>query len=206
MTAVLHTWGQTLVQHVHLHCLVPGGALSKEGQWQAAKSTYLFPVRALARHFRGRFVSRLRHCIEAGDLKRLTDTVQINGTLDELMACDWNVYAKPCVSRTDSVVRYLARYSHRIALSDGRILSFEDGQVLLAYRDYRNRDQPSVLKLSGEELIRRFLLHVLPKGFMRIRHYGFWPTMFVVNAWSRSAPRSRRHRPQLRNHRRLRGR
>ena len=147
--------------------------MSKEGLWQAATSTYLFPVRALARHFRGRFVSRLRHCIEASDLKRLTDTVQIKDTLEELMACDGNVYGKACVSRTDSVVRYQARYSHRIALSDGRILSFEDGQVLLAYRDYRNRDQPSVLKLSGEELIRRFLLHVLPKGFMRIRHYGF---------------------------------
>ena len=173
MTAVLHTWGQTLTRHVHLHCLVPGGAVAASGQWHQAKSTYLFPVRALSRRFRGRFVSRLHHCIEAGELKRLTDPEQINATLDQLMQGDWNVYAKPCLSRTDTVVRYLARYSHRIALSDARILSFERDQVRLAYRDYRNGAQRSVLHLSGEELIRRFLLHVQPKGFMRIRHYGF---------------------------------
>ena len=99
--------------------------IPEQRAWQAATSTYMFPIRALARHFPGRFFSRLRHCIEAGDLKRLTETVQINDSLDELIACAWKVYDEPCVSRTDLVVRY----SHRITLSDGRILSFEDGQV-----------------------------------------------------------------------------
>jgi len=172
MTAVLHTWGQTLTRHVHLHCLVPGGALTEQGQWNPAKSTYLFPVRALSHHVRGGFVSRLRQAITDGRLPRLKDTAQIEQMLDTLMATDWVVYSKPCLTHTETVVDYLGRYSHRIALSDTRLLDFEDGQVELAYTDYRDGHH-KVMTLDAEELIRRFLLHVLPKGFMRIRHFGF---------------------------------
>jgi hypothetical protein len=173
MTAVLHTWGQTLSQHVHLHCLIPGGAFSDQGHWRPAKSTYLFPVRALSRHLRGGFVSRLRRHLEEGKLPRIEDRTQIGALLDTLMASDWVVYSKPCLTHTETVVDYLARYSHRIALTDARILSFDEHQVQLDYQDYRDGSRHKVMTLSGEELIRRFLLHVLPKGFMRIRHFGF---------------------------------
>lgn len=173
MTAVLHTWGQTLTQHVHLHCLVPGGALSASGEWRPAKSTYLFPVRALSRHLRGGFVSRLRQALQDGRLPRVDDPKQVAGMLDTLMARDWVVYSKPCLTRTETVVDYLGRYSHRIALSDHRLLALEDGRVQLDYKDYRDGDRHKVLTVACEELIRRFLLHVLPKGFMRIRHFGW---------------------------------
>jgi hypothetical protein len=172
MTAVLHTWGQTLSRHVHLHCLVPGGALSAQGQWNPAKSTYLFPVRALSRHVRGGFVSRLRRAVAAGRLKRIEDPAQVDAMIDVLMATDSVVYSKPCLTRTETVVDYLGRYSHRIALSDRRILAFEDGRARLAWKDYRD-GRRKVMDLEGVELLRRFLLHVLPKGFMRVRHYGF---------------------------------
>ena len=171
MTAVLHTWGQTLVRHVHLHCLVPGGAFGANGSWHPARSTYLFPVRALSRHFRGGFVSRLRRTWEAGKLPRL-GAAAVDAMLDALMGSEWVVYSKPCIARTESVVDYLGRYSHRIALSDRRLLSFEEGEVELAYKDYGD-GRRKVMRLAGSELLRRFLLHVLPKGFMRVRHFGF---------------------------------
>ena len=173
MTAVLHTWGQTLSQHVHLHCLIPGAAFSPQGRWHPAKSTYLFPVRALSRHIRGGFVSRLRRHLEDGKLPRIEDPAQIGALLDTLMASDWVVYSKPCLTHTDTVVEYLARYSHRIALTDARILSLDDDQVQLDYKDYRDDNRHKIMTLAGEELLRRFLLHVLPKDFMRIRHFGF---------------------------------
>ena len=172
MTAVLHTWGQTLMRHVHLHCLVPGGALTEQGHWNPATSTYLFPVRALSRHLRGGFVSRLRQAIAAGRFERLKDSAEIDAVLDALMGTEWVVYSKPCLGRTETVVDYLGRYSRRIALSDARVLAVDDGQVDLAYKDYRDGHN-KVMSLSAEELLRRFLLHVLPKGFMRIRHFGF---------------------------------
>lgn len=173
MSAVLHTRGQTLTRHVHLHCLIPGGALGADGQWHPAKSTYLFPVRALSRHVRGGFVSRLRQAINDGRLEGLGEAEQIAALLDTLMSTDRVVYAKPCLTHTETVVDYLGRYSHRIALSDARIRGIEDDRVQLDYKDYRDGNRHKVMTLSGEELIRRFLLHVLPKGFMRIRHFGF---------------------------------
>ncbi len=172
MTAVLHTWGQTLTRHVHLHCLVPGGALTERCEWNPAKSTYLFPVRALSRHVRGGFVSRLRRALNDGRFERIESTQQIDTMLDALMATQWVVYSKACLTRTETVVDYLGRYSHRIALSDARILDFEGGRVDLAYKDYRD-GRHQVMALDDEELLRRFLRHVLPKGFMRIRHFGF---------------------------------
>ena len=172
MTAVLHTWGQTLTRHVHLHCLVPGGALAANGTWHPAKSIYLFPVRALSRYVRGGFVSGLRPAFTAGRLKRIEDPAQVAAMLATLMATEWVVYSKACITHTETVVDYLGRYSHRIALSDRRLLAFEDGRVDLTYKDYRDGGK-KVMHLQGEELLRRFLLHVLPKGFMRIRHFGF---------------------------------
>ena len=172
MTAVLHTWSQNLSQHVHLHCLIPGGTLSQAGQWRSVKGNYLFPVRALSRHFRGRMVSALRTAQQQGELSRVTRPGDVDRLLDALMQTEWVVYSKACLSHTDTVVAYLARYSHRIAITDRRIVGIEDGQVRFHYKDYRDGDH-KVMQLTSEEFIRRFLLHVLPEGFMRIRHYGW---------------------------------
>lgn len=173
MTAVLHTWGSTLTRHVHLHCLVPGGALTPEGSWQASKSDYLFPVRALSRHFRGRLVSQLRESAKTGRLHRITRVGEIDAVLDRLMAQDWVVYSKPCLEAGERVIDYLARYTHRTAISNARILGAEQGEVAFRYKDYRDDSRWKVMQLAAEEFIRRFLLHVLPKGLVRIRHYGF---------------------------------
>lgn len=170
MTAVLHTWGQNLSQHVHLHCLIPGGVLKQNGQWQPSRGSYLFPVRALARHFRGTMVSALRHSANTHQLHRIGST-EVERCLDQLMQSDWVVYGKHCLNHTHSVVGYLARYSHKIAISERRIIDVNQGQVCFRYKDYRD-NQDKVLALESSEFIRRFLMHVLPRGFMRIRHFG----------------------------------
>lgn len=171
MTAVLHTWGQNLSHHVHLHCLIPGGALTKNNEWHAAKSTYLFPVRALSRHYRGKMVSALRDAAISDQLNRVTRAGEVDKVLNQVMQKDWVVYSKPCINHTETIVNYLARYSHRIAISDQRIIGIDKNTVHFRYKDYRT-NQCRTLTLSCEEFIRRFLMHVLPKGLMRLRHYG----------------------------------
>lgn len=169
VTAVLHTWGQNLSRHVHLHCLVPGGALTEAGTWNPAKSNYLFPVKALSRYFRGCMVSQLRQSAQRGELHRVTRAREVDTLLDTLMQCDWGVYSKAWLKRADTVVSYLARYSRKTALSNSRILSIGQDKVEFRCKDYRDHNRSKVMALDGEELIR----HILPKGFMRIRHYGF---------------------------------
>jgi hypothetical protein len=171
MTAILHTWGQSLVQHVHLHCLIPGGALGDNNEWHAAKSNYLFPVKALSRHYRGNLVSALRECAKQGKLSRVTNDHEVDQLLDTLMQKDWVVYSKRCLNRTDSIIGYLARYTHRIAISNQRIIDTNKDQVRFSYKDYRD-GRSKFMALDHSEFIRRFLMHVLPKGLMRIRHYG----------------------------------
>lgn len=171
MTAVLHTWGSNLSQHIHLHCLVPGGALGADDQWHAAKSNYLFPVRALSRHFRGSMVSALRKAITDGQLDRINDD-EVDAMLDTLMGKDWVVYSKRCLKHAETVIGYLARYSHRIAISNQRLIALGHNSVTFRYRDYCN-DRDAALTLDAGEFIRRYLMHVLPNGFMRIRHYGY---------------------------------
>jgi hypothetical protein len=173
MTAILHTWGQNLSRHVHLHCLVPGGALGADGQWRGTKGNYLFPVKALARHFRGRMVVLLRQAASSGALSRVTRPGEVDAVLDTLMATDWVVYTKQCLDHTGTVVEYLARYTHRIAITHARLLAVDAQQVTFRYRDYRDGNRRKTLRLDGTEFVRRFLLHLLPKGFMRIRHFGF---------------------------------
>ena len=169
-TLVLHTWGQTLTRHVHIHCLVPGGALQADGLWRPAKSNYLFPVRALSRVYRGKLVAALRQTRVAFDL---FDDAEVDQMLDELMAIDWVVYSKPVLTKTQTVIEYLARYTKRIGLSNTRLLKMDDKHIWFKYRDYRRDGQQEVMKLKGEELLRRFLLHLLPKRFMRVRYYGY---------------------------------
>jgi hypothetical protein len=153
--------------------LVPGGALQADGHWRGARSTYLFPVRVLARQLRGKRVAALRQAWHEGKLSRIVDPKQVDAMLDTLMRQDWVAYSKPAIARTETLIGYLARYTHRIALSDSRILAIDaNNAVSLRYKGYRDHDRLKVLHLEGEELIHRYLLHVLPPGFMRIRHYG----------------------------------
>lgn len=173
MSAVLHTWGENLSQHVHLHCLIPGGALGADGRWRAARSTYLFPVRALSRRFRGTMVTALRRAHTRGALHRITRPGDVDVTLDTLMQREWVVHSKACVSHTDTVLTYLARYTHRTAISDRRIVAIDDERVRFLGKNTRGAGARTVISLPGEEFLRRFLLHVLPKGLMRIRHYGW---------------------------------
>jgi len=174
MTLVLHTWGQNLSQHVHLHCLIPGGALADGGEgWHPARSNYLFPVKALSRCYRGHMVRLLRQAWNRQLLNRIRDPEQVDDTLDDVMRKPWVVFAKPTSEHTDHVLTYLSRYTYRIAISDRRLVSMDEHRVFFRWKNYRTGGQQQTMSLTGEEFIRRWLLHVLPHGLMRIRHYGF---------------------------------
>jgi hypothetical protein len=178
ITMVLHTWGQNLSQHLHVHCVVSGGALAPEGRWIPAKRGFLFPVRALSVVFRGKYLEALQQAFEAQKLDFAGQTIPLGepsafGTfLAKLRAKDWVVYAKPPFGGPEQVLAYLGRYTHRIAIGNERLLDDENGEVRFRWRDYAHGNKVKVMRLPAEEFIRRFLLHVLPKGFMRIRHYG----------------------------------
>jgi hypothetical protein len=167
---VLHTWGQTLTRHVHMHCLVPGGALQADGSWRSGSSTWLFPVRALSRHYRGKMVSLLRR--SRAEFATFGDT-EIDQMLAALMRKKWVVYSKPVLTHTETVIEYLARYTKRIGITNARILRMDERHVWIRYKNYRNDGKQQVMKLAGEELLRRFLMHLLPEGFMRVRYYGY---------------------------------
>ena len=172
MSAALHTWGQNLSQHIHLHCITPGGAWNSKTQcWHPAKSNYLFPVKALSRHFRGKMVSSLRQFWKEKKLFRINHG--FDNVLDKLMAVEWVVYSKPYLKKPETIINYLSRYTHKIALDDSRIIGEDNENVKFRYKDYREGSQKKTMALKAEEFIRRFLLHVLPSGFMRIRHYGY---------------------------------
>jgi Putative transposase/Transposase zinc-binding domain len=178
--AILHTWGQTLEQHLHLHCLLLGGALARDGsQWLPSKPGFLFPVRALARVFRGKYLAGLQQAFARGELRfaggvaDLADPATFPQFLASLRASDWVVYAKPPFAGPTQVLEYLGRYTHRVALSNDRLVSLEAGQVRFRWKDYAHGNRGKTMTLSAEEFLRRFLLHVLPAGFVRIRHFGF---------------------------------
>jgi len=170
LTAVLHTWGQNLDQHVHLHCVVTGGALARDGaRWIPARRGFLFPVRALSKVFRGKYLAAL---VRARAQGRLPADAPLPELLRPLRAAPWVVYAKPPFGGPEQVLRYLGRYTHRIALSDERILSLRGGTVRFRWRDYADGHRSKVMHLPAEEFLRRFLLHILPPRFVRIRHFG----------------------------------
>ena len=167
ITAVLHTWTRELDFHPHLHCIVTGGGLSKDGaKWVPANSKYLFPVKVLSRLFRGLFLDGLKRAVEEGAV-RLDDT-DLKSLLDALYGSEWVVYAKRPFGGPEQVFQYLGRYTHRVGLSNQRLISFDDSGVRFATKAGR------AITLSPQEFIRRFLLHVLPSGFVKIRHYGLW--------------------------------
>jgi hypothetical protein len=172
MLAVLHTWGQTLCRHIHLHCLIPSGVLTQDKQWcNSRKAHYLFPVKALSVKFRGKMLNGLEEQANAGELHRLEQPT-ITQVLNQTARLKWNVYSKPTIGHTDTVVNYLARYCNRVGISESRLSLRSENNVLMRYKDYRT-NEITHMDLSPAELIRRFLLHVLPKGFMRLRYYGF---------------------------------
>jgi len=170
---VLHTWGQNLNQHLHVHCLVAGGALTPHG-FVRAKPGFLFPVKALSKVFRGKYLQALS---EARAELRLAGKLAEAGALLSLLAQlkreDWVVYAKRPFAGPQTLLDYLGRYTHRVAIGNHRLLSFDGDMVRFRWRDYAHGNKHKVMALEADEFIRRFLLHVLPKGFMRIRHYGF---------------------------------
>ncbi len=171
VTLVLHTWGQNLSQHLHVHALVSGGALSVDAaQFIRPRRGFLFPVRALSKVFRGKYLAALEREFAGGRLK--IDIDAHTGLVHTLRAHDWVVYAKRPFAGPDSVLQYLGRYTHRVALSNERLVAFDGQRVRFRWRDYAHGDRLKVLSLEAQEFMRRFLLHVLPKGFMRIRHYG----------------------------------
>jgi hypothetical protein len=180
VVAVLHSWGQTLQHHPHVHCVVPGGGPSLDGtRWVACRPGFFLPVRVLSRVFRRLFLAELQAAFEAGelaffgDLAGLADPAAFARRLRELRGVEWVVYAKPPFGGPAQVLAYLGRYTHRVAIANSRLAAVTDHEVAFRWRDYRHRGKAKVMTLAADEFIRRFLLHTLPDGFHRIRHYGF---------------------------------
>ncbi|MBL8482339.1 MAG: IS91 family transposase [Rhodocyclaceae bacterium] len=175
-TLVLHTWGQNLSQHVHVHALVAGGGLAPDGAFVRAGAGFLFPVKALSQVFRGKFVAGLEALFAKSGLRLPQDLGQEPARrrfLADLRRTAWVVYAKRPFAGAQAVLQYLGRYTHRIAISNNRLVSFDGREVRFRWRDYAHGNRRGVMRLSVGEFLRRFLLHVLPAGFTRIRHIGF---------------------------------
>ena len=178
--AILHTWGQNLMFHPHLHCVVPGGGISPDGKrWIPCRPGFFLPVRVLSRLFRRLFLEHLQATFDRGhlqffsSLQHLRNRKAFTQYLAPLRQKEWVVYAKPPFGGPEQVLHYLGRYTHRVAISNHRLLDIDNGQVRFRWKDYRHHSQSKVMTLEVDEFIRRFLLHVLPDGLQRIRHYGF---------------------------------
>ena len=177
-TSVLHTWGQNLMYHPHLHCIVPGGGLDSLGNWTNSRKKFFIPVRVLSKKFRGKYLFYLKQLFEKNSLEfhaeqqRFSNGKSFGTLMSDLYAKEWVVYCKPPFKDASCVVEYLGRYTHRVAISNNRILTIDGGNVTFKWRDYKDSNKWKLMTVSAEEFIRRFLIHVLPKGFMKIKHYG----------------------------------
>jgi hypothetical protein len=178
--AVLHTWGQNLMHHPHVHCLVPGGGIAPNGErWIACRPGFFLPVRVLSRMFRGLFLHYLEKALAAGELRffsayqPLHEPAAFRRYLTPIYRTEWVVYAKRPFAGPTQVLDYVGRYTHRVAISNNRLLSMDDGKVRFRWKDYRDGNRQKTMTLDGGEFIRRFLIHVLPAGFHRIRYFGF---------------------------------
>jgi hypothetical protein len=182
--SILHTWGQTLVRHPHVHCVVPAGGFSPDHQrWIRPKySGFVLPVKALSRVFRGKFVAALRRAYVrdalelAGATDGFRDPTQWHRFVDALFQTDWVVYAKPAFGGATAVLRYLGRYTHRVAISNHRLIAFDGDRVTFRWKDYAHGHAWRTMTLTAMEFLRRFVQHVLPRGFVRIRHFGYLAT------------------------------
>ena len=179
--SILHTWGQTLVRHPHVHCVVPAGGLSPDRRrWiQPTYAGFFLPIKVLSRVFRGKFVAALRRAYARGDLdlagatEGLRDPAQWHTFVDALFQTDWVVYAKPAFGGASAVLRYLGRYTHRVAISNHRLIAFDGKHVTFRWKDYAHGNQWRTITLTAKEFLRRFVQHVLPRGFVRIRQFGY---------------------------------
>lgn len=179
ITAVLHTWSQTLGDHYHLHCIVTGGGVARDqSRWVSTSPHYLFPVRALSRKFRGKYLAGLNARFSAGKLEfhgqlnQRATPARFAALLRQAAQPEWVVYAKRPFAGPEQVLAYLSRYTHRVAISARRLLAADQTSVTFAYKDYAEGSRPRTMTLGLAEFVRRFCLHVLPKGFVKIRHYG----------------------------------
>jgi hypothetical protein len=177
---VLHTWGQNVLHHPHIHCVIPAGGLSLDHQsWIHPRYRFFLPVKALSRVFRGKFTAGLKKAfhqkklIFPASLQSLMPERAFRSFLRSLFRQDWIVYAKPPFGGPHHVLHYLARYTHRVAISNHRLVAFADGQVTFRWKDYAHKSKQKLMTVTAEEFLRRFLLHVLPRGFVRIRFFGF---------------------------------
>lgn len=175
---ILHTWGQNLSLHPHVHCVVPGGGFSLDGKrWISVRnSTYLLPVKVLRRRFKTLLCSYLREAERKGKFARLPKTVLPHAAIEGAWAQEWIAYVKQPFGGPRQVLRYLARYTHRVAISDRRIISFQNGKVTFRWRDYADGNRSKLMVLEATEFVRRFLMHVLPPRFVKIRYFGFLAT------------------------------
>jgi hypothetical protein len=179
-TAVLHTWGSAMTHHPHLHCIVPGGGLTPAGQWQSCKRGFFLPVRVLSRLFRRLFCEQLLAMHDRlkflGALDSLSDHSTFAEYLAPLRTIEWVVYAKRPFSGPEAVLSYLSQYTHRIAISNSRLVAYDGNTVTFKWKDYRRKGslRYSTMTLTVNEFLRRFLMHVLPQGFHRIRHFGLF--------------------------------
>ena len=176
---ILHTWGQNLSLHPHVHCIVPGGGLSgggvsADGKWVNCRPGFFLPVRVLSKVFRGKFIELLKRARGRGLLVGADDDRRFDQLLNAAVRHDWVVYAKPPFGGAERVLHYLARYTHRVAISNHRLVSFKDDQVSFRWKDYAAGSKQKVMTVSADEFLRRFLIHVLPKGLVRIRHFGLF--------------------------------
>jgi len=179
---VLHTWGQMLNYHVHVHCLVTGGGLSKKGEWVEGKYSkkYLFPVRAMSQVFRGKFIFKLRKAYKEKKLKLegkiawMANPAKFEYFIGKLASQMFRIQSKPATKKSENVIRYLGAYMKRGPISNGRIEGMEGGQVRFRYKDYRGDGEIKVCWMAAEEFIRRYLCHILPKGFVKVRYYGLF--------------------------------
>jgi len=172
LMAILHTWGQNLSLHPHVHCVVPGGGLSSDGKWIPCRPGFFLPVRVLSKVFRGKFIDGLKHARGKGQLIGAEEDRRFGQLLNAAVKHDWVVYAKRPFGGPEQVLKYLARYTHRIAISNRRLVSVNDQTVTFNWKDYAHHNRPRSMTLDGGEFLRRFLMHAVPSGFMRIRHFG----------------------------------
>ena len=175
MTSLIHTWGQALQFHPHLHVIVPGGGLNPDGKWVNSRKKFFIPVKVISKVFRGKFLYYLKRADLSfyRAIAYLKDETQFQDFVESLKTVKWVVYCKPPFKDAGHVVKYLGRYTHRVAISNNRILNIDEGKVTFKWRDYKDHNRQKEMGLSADEFIRRFLLHVLPSGFTKIRHYGF---------------------------------
>jgi len=175
-TSILHTWGQNLMHHPHIHCIVPGGGLSPIGQWVTSRKKFFIPVKVLSRKFRGKFLHYLKQLYYEnklefhGSQEFLSDHAEFEKLLSSVYSKEWIVYCKPPYKNASCVVEYLGRYTHRVAISNNRIISMENGTVTFKWRDYKDSSKGKLMNVSSDEFIRRFLIHVLPSRFMKSPH------------------------------------